>query len=68
MAMIKGPSTDYRRRFEDFWKGALRELVSAHQDFVEGEEKGTLFALARSDKRWRNLKSKYDAIIHLTED
>ena len=68
VAMIKGPSTDYRRRFEDFWKGALRELVSAHQDFVEGEEKGTLFALARSEKRWRNLKSKYDAIIHLTED
>ena len=68
MAMINGPIKDYRRDFEDFWKGALRELVSAHQDFVGGEEKGTLFALARSEKRWRNLKSKYDAIIHLTED
>ena len=67
-AMIYGQIIDYRRRFDDFWKGALRELVSAHQDFVEGEEKGILFALARSEKRWRNLKSKYDAIIHLTED
>ena len=67
MAMINGPIKDYRRHFEDFWKGALRELVSAYQDFVVGEEKGTLFALARSEKRWRNLKTKYDAIIHLTE-
>ena len=68
VAMIKGSRTDYRRRFEDFWKGALRELVSVHQDFVDGAKKSTLFALARSEQQWRNLKSKYDAIIHLTED
>jgi hypothetical protein len=44
--------------FNEFWKDAHRELISAHYDAVE-REKTTVFALARSDSRWSSTREKF---------
>lgn len=44
--------------FNDFWKEAQRELISAHYDAVE-RDKTTVFALARSDTRWSAMREKF---------
>jgi hypothetical protein len=44
--------------FNEFWKDAHRELISAHYDAVE-RDKTTVFALARSDTRWSSTREKF---------
>jgi hypothetical protein len=44
--------------FNEFWKDAHRELISAHYDAVE-RDKTTIFALARSDTRWSSTREKF---------
>jgi hypothetical protein len=44
--------------FNEFWKDAHRELISAHYDAVE-RDKTTVFALARSDARWSSTREKF---------
>ena len=52
--------------FSDFWKDALRELISAHIDAQR--DKITAFALARNDARWANIKEKFTAYVSATLD
>ena len=44
--------------FNEFWKDAHRELISAHYDAVE-RDKTTVFALARSETRWSSTLEKF---------
>ncbi len=48
----------FENTFNEFWKDAHRELISAHFDAVE-RDKTTVFALARSDTRWSATKEKF---------
>lgn len=48
--------------FNDFWKEAQRELISAHYDAVE-RDKTTVFALARSDTRWSAMREKFHVFV-----
>lgn len=48
----------FDRVFNEFWKDAHRELISAHYDAVE-RDKTTVYALARSDTRWSSTREKF---------
>lgn len=56
----------FREAFDEFWKHAVRELNSLHYDFVT-ESGGTLFALTRSESKWRSIRSKFTDYLHITE-
>jgi hypothetical protein len=53
-----GSRSLFQETFNDFWKEAQRELISAHYDAVE-KDKTTVFALARSDTRWSAMREKF---------
>lgn len=56
--LVRGDKNRFEVTFDAFWTEALRELNSVHHDFVI-ENKGTLFALVRSDAKWRGVKAKF---------
>jgi hypothetical protein len=53
-----GSRAMFEAAFNEFWKDAHRELISAHYDAVE-RDKTTVFALARSDTRWSSTREKF---------
>jgi hypothetical protein len=58
VAEVLGSRAMFEGVFNDFWKDAHRELISAHYDAVE-RDKTTVFALARSDTRWSSTREKF---------
>jgi len=58
VAEVLGSGAMFEGVFNDFWKDAHRELISAHYDAVE-RDKTTVFALARSDTRWSSTREKF---------
>lgn len=48
--------------FDTFWKDALRELIAAHIDAVQ-RDKITVFALARSESRWGEIKETFQQFV-----
>jgi len=57
-AELLGSRAMFENVFNEFWKDAHRELISAHYDAVE-RDKTTVFALARSDTRWSSTREKF---------
>jgi hypothetical protein len=55
---VLGSRAMFEGVFNEFWKDAHRELISAHYDAVE-RDKTTVFALARSDARWLSTREKF---------
>jgi hypothetical protein len=55
---LLGSRAMFEAVFNEFWKDAHRELISAHYDAVE-RDKTTVFALARSDTRWSATREKF---------
>jgi hypothetical protein len=58
VAELLGSRAMFEGVFNEFWKEAHRELISAHYDAVE-RDKTTVFALARSDTRWSSAREKF---------
>jgi hypothetical protein len=58
VAELLGSQAVFGEIFDEFWKDAHRELISAHYDAVE-KDKTTVFALARSDSRWSSTREKF---------
>lgn len=56
---------EFKKLFNEFWRDASRALVDAHHQATE-EDKTTLFALARSDQRWRATKERFARYLKLT--
>ena len=65
-ALVAGEERRFREAFATFWKEALRELNSVHYDFVV-ENEGTLFALTRSESKWRSLSTKFGDYLEMRE-
>ena len=58
VAELLSSAANFEGAFNEFWKDAHRELISAHYDAVE-RDKTTVFALARSDTRWSSTREKF---------
>ena len=58
VADLLSSAANFQSVFNDFWKDAHRELISAHYDAIE-RDKTTVFALARSDTRWSSTREKF---------
>jgi hypothetical protein len=59
---LLGSRSLFQDVFNEFWKEAQRELISAHYDAVE-RDKTTVFALARSDTRWSAMREKFQTFL-----
>ena len=59
---LLGARSLFQDVFNEFWKEAQRELISAHYDAVE-RDKTTVFALARSDTRWSAMREKFQIFL-----
>jgi hypothetical protein len=51
--------------FSGVWREAVRALTDAHYEATE-VQKTTLFALARSEQRWRATKEKFSRFLRVT--
>ena len=56
--------TRFESVFMEFWRDALREFISAHID--ARREKMTVYALARNDARWGQIKEKFKVFTSAT--
>jgi hypothetical protein len=59
---LLGSGQTFKTTIDEFWANAFRDLVHAHSQAV-GQDKTTVFALARSDTRWRQIQSSFRTII-----
>jgi hypothetical protein len=59
---LLGSASTFKSTIDEFWPNAWVNLVHAHNQAVR-QENTTVFALARSDTRWRQIQSSFRTIM-----
>jgi hypothetical protein len=55
---------DFENAFSMYWKEAVREINSLYRFYVE-QQRGTLFALARSETQWSALRDSFQRALDM---
>jgi hypothetical protein len=63
-SQLRDSRKSFESWFDTFWRDCLRALIDAYQQAFN-YDKVTVFALARSEQRWSQVKAKYSTYLEL---